>query len=360
MPLKKPKLIYVIGPNFCVKSLAYESLLVLSKTYKVICISEGPKIEDINFQHLPILFNREPSPIKDLFSLIQLSKLIFINRDAKKIVISTPKISLLTAIACLLNFKRYIYLHRGAVYQNFNGIKFNIYKLIDKFIITFSENTSYISVSLFNWIKKNLELKNITYNRKFNSSKGVNLKRFYVKKEISNHEITRIGFCGRVATDKGYEELINLVDTYSTNPNVLIKIKGKIELDGNDKKKFLDLINKEKIEFERWDENVTDFYQNIDLLFFPSKREGFGNVAVEAAACGVPTIAFNIPGVSDAIEHDVSGILVNQEDSICKSVEKLLIDEERLRHLSSLSRTHAENNFDQDIVLKDLHESMGL
>tara|TARA_B100000900_G_scaffold370996_1_gene349904 strand:- start:19276 stop:20358 length:1083 start_codon:yes stop_codon:yes gene_type:complete len=360
MQPKKPKLIYVIGPNFCVKSLAYESLLLLSKTYEVICISEGPKIEDINFKHSPIIFNREPSPFKDLLSLIQLSKLIFHNRDAKKIVISTPKISLLAAIACLLNFKSYIYLHRGAVYQNFIGTKFIIYKLIDKFIISFSSNTSYISLSLFKWIKSNLKIKKINYNRNFNSSKGVDLQKFFVKKDSSLNDLKIIGYCGRVASDKGYDELINLVNEYSSNANVLIKIKGKVELNRSDSELFFNLIKKKEIIFEKWDENVVNFYQNIDLLFFPTKREGFGNVAIEAAACGVPTVAFNIPGVSDAIKHDVSGILVDQDDDICKNVKKLINNDQKLMDLSFSSRLFIENNFDQDIVLKDLHRSMGL
>ncbi|MDQ6971176.1 MAG: glycosyltransferase, partial [Mariprofundaceae bacterium] len=41
----------------------------------------------------------------------------------------------------------------------------------------------------------------------------------------------------------------------------------------------------------------------------PSYREGFGNVIIEAAACGLPAIGSDIYGVSDAIEEGKSGLL---------------------------------------------------
>lgn len=46
------------------------------------------------------------------------------------------------------------------------------------------------------------------------------------------------------------------------------------------------------------------------VLDIPGDVEGFGIVALEAAAAGVPTVAFSVGGVPDAIEHGVSGALV--------------------------------------------------
>ncbi|WP_209619907.1 glycosyltransferase family 4 protein [Frateuria flava] len=60
-------------------------------------------------------------------------------------------------------------------------------------------------------------------------------------------------------------------------------------------------------------------YQGSDVLVFPVRQmagdvEGFGMVAVEAAAHGVPTVAFSVGGVSDAVEPGVSGWLVEPGD----------------------------------------------
>lgn len=60
-------------------------------------------------------------------------------------------------------------------------------------------------------------------------------------------------------------------------------------------------------------------YAAADLLVFPLRPtagdvEGFGMVAVEAAAHGLPTVAFDVGGVADAIDHGVSGVLVEPLD----------------------------------------------
>ncbi len=358
--MKKPKLIYIIGPNFCVKSLALDSLKLLSKKYEVLCISEGPLIIDDHFQHIPIKFRREPSPLQDLFSLLQLIKLIFLNRDAKKIVISTPKISLLSSLACIITMKRYVYLHRGAVYQNFKGIKFMLYKLIDKFIINFSSNTTFISESLYKFINTELKIDDISYMRKYNSSKGVDLKKFCIKENKSDYSKINIGYCGRVANDKGFDDLRDLINKYSNNSNIQIHIKGKIELDSREELILKELIEKEKVFFERWDEFVPEFFQKIDILFFPSKREGFGNVAAEAAACGVPSVAYDIPGIRDAIKHNESGLLAKEKSNLTELIDILINDVDKLRYLSTSSRYFAEKNFDKQLVLDDLHRCMEL
>jgi glycosyltransferase involved in cell wall biosynthesis len=50
------------------------------------------------------------------------------------------------------------------------------------------------------------------------------------------------------------------------------------------------------------------------LLLLPSKKEGYGIVILEAAACGTPTIGYNVPGVQDAIIHNKTGLLAMPND----------------------------------------------
>ena len=62
-----------------------------------------------------------------------------------------------------------------------------------------------------------------------------------------------------------------------------------------------------------------------DVFVLPSYREGFGSVIIEAAACGIPTIAYRIDGVIDAIVVDRTGCFVakGEVDELALAMERL-------------------------------------
>jgi glycosyltransferase involved in cell wall biosynthesis len=358
--IDKPTLVYVIGPRFCVYSLAHESLKLLSEKYNVVCISEGPHIADEAFEHKPIRFVRVPSVFSDVVSLFQVL-FIFINlKSIDKIVISTPKASFLTAIVCKIARKSYIYLHRGAVYQNYSGLKLDVFKRIDLFIIRNSSKTTYISKSLQTWVCAALGIEGVNYTRTFNSSKGVDLDKFRPRSRKHHLDKVIIGYCGRISTDKGFSSLKEVMHKYSGNKEIRIIIKGSNELNGTDTLQLEHYLASNNIEYLEWSDDVSGFFDQIDVLFFPSKREGFGNVAIEAAASGVPTIAFDIPGIFDAVSDGNSGILCKPGGDIVALLDQLISDKEKLAEMSLNSRVVAKRLFDQEMVLRDIHMDMNL
>ncbi len=84
-----------------------------------------------------------------------------------------------------------------------------------------------------------------------------------------------------------------------------------------------------------WTGMVTDerelvgYYSAADVFVFPTRREGLGNVLVEAAAAGLPVVATNLPGITDAVVTDgESGFLVPLDDvgALARAVERLISD----------------------------------
>jgi glycosyltransferase involved in cell wall biosynthesis len=97
------------------------------------------------------------------------------------------------------------------------------------------------------------------------------------------------------------------------NEKILLLIIGKADIftDKNYEYKVVDKI------FNGNPNELKKYYSSSDILLAPSKLEAFGQVALEAASCGVPTIAFKNTGIEDIITHKRNGYLANycdQED----------------------------------------------
>jgi len=99
---------------------------------------------------------------------------------------------------------------------------------------------------------------------------------------------------------------------------------------------------------------IANHVRNWDLQIFPSKREGFGTSIIEASASGVPTIAWDIVGVRDAIPPNLKNLLVpvtNIDRFVKHSLNYLKnpIGERERSELSNWTRL----NFDTNIVLSN-------
>ena len=91
-----------------------------------------------------------------------------------------------------------------------------------------------------------------------------------------------------------------------------------------------------------------------DLLLLPGTREGWGIVAMEAASYGVPVVAYDIPGLRDAVSDGVTGMVVPANpDALGSAAASLLQDPDRWRQLSGAAQQRAQE-FTWDRVAQDL------
>jgi glycosyltransferase involved in cell wall biosynthesis len=77
------------------------------------------------------------------------------------------------------------------------------------------------------------------------------------------------------------------------------------------------------------------------VLVHPAHHEGWGTVVMEAAAAGVPTVAFDVEGVRDSVESGVTGILASDEDGFADAWATLGTDHELRARMSAAARVRA-------------------
>lgn len=98
-------------------------------------------------------------------------------------------------------------------------------------------------------------------------------------------------------------------------------------------------------------EELVRLYQDCDALLFPSRLEGFGLVALEAQACGLPVIATNGSSLVEVIAHDNTGLLCasNDVEAFVTAVKRLASDDNVRCHMGSAGRERAIQYFSEDV-----------
>ncbi len=87
------------------------------------------------------------------------------------------------------------------------------------------------------------------------------------------------------------------------------------------------------------------------------EQEGFGIVFVEAAASGVAQVAGRSGGAHEAVEHDVTGLIVDDPEDVAAAaaaISDLLDDPIRRREMGIAARRRAETEFDYNVLAERL------
>ena len=95
-----------------------------------------------------------------------------------------------------------------------------------------------------------------------------------------------------------------------------------------------------------------------DIFCLPSYREGFGMTIIEAAACGLPTVASRIYGITDAVDEGNTGLLfpAGNVECLAESLLNLLNNPDLRQRLGKDSRSRAIELFSSSEITNGLHK----
>ena len=100
--------------------------------------------------------------------------------------------------------------------------------------------------------------------------------------------------------------------------------------------------------------NPWKYIGKADVFVLTSRYEGFGNVLVEAMACGVPVVATSTAGTREIISVGEDGLLVDRHEpaAVAAALERLLNDAGLRQRMSQTARRHAERYRTEVIALE--------
>ena len=346
----------------------YEIIGVCSNDPELNILSEREGIRTVGID-----MTRKITPFKDLKSLFQLYRL-FKSERPDIVHTHTPKAGTLGLIAAYLARVPYrLHTIAGLPLMEATGIKRKLLNLIEKITYAFATKIYPNSQGQYDFIKQKRfasvdKLKVIGQG----SSNGIDTSHFDPKlfsdkdKEtlreklnISLNERVLI-FLGRIVVDKGIHELIDSFTKLSEKfDDITLIIGGDYERDLDPiSPRTENLINNHpKIKLLGWVKDVRPYLSISELMIFPSYREGFPNVVMQAGAMGLPVIATDINGCNEIIISGINGIIVPPKNTL-KLEEAILnyLNDDSQTFPAETCRRLITERYDQKLIWKLLHE----
>lgn len=331
--------------------------------YDVVAISSpGQRLQDLAEQEqvrvVGVPMQRRISPLKDIQSLWQMWRAL--RREKPDMVHSmTPKAGMVTMVAaCLARVPVRIHTFTGLVFPTSTGLKRRILMATDW--LTCACATHIIPEG--EGVKADLLDNGIT--RKplrvlgHGNVRGIDLEHWAPLPKDANtpdhHDYTFV-FVGRLVRDKGVNELIGAFkQLHSEHPHTRLVLVGPDDqtLDPVRAETLDEIHSNPAIDAVGSQSDVRPFYAQADALVFPSYREGFPNVVIEAGAMGLPSIVTDINGSREIIIEGENGTIVAPRDqqALYAAMKRWVEHPEEPQRLAQNARQLVASRYEQSYV----------
>jgi glycosyltransferase involved in cell wall biosynthesis len=179
--------------------------------------------------------------------------------------------------------------------------------------------------------------------------------------------IIKLGTVGRLDKSKGFRHVINALsklENFDKKFTLKIAGSGKRELYLRSLVKKLKLEN--RVEFCGWIKNKKEFFDGIDILIFPSQRETFGLVLLEAMKYHKPIISSNADGPKEILRDGIDALIFSIDDhddaiaqELAELIKKLSKDQDLATKLVKNSFTRLQEKFSSNALKENLQNLIG-
>ena len=315
---------------------------------------------------IEINMSRKITPIKDFLSLYNLYKLI---KKEKPIIVHshTPKAGAVAMMAAkIANVPIRLHTVAGLPLMEAKGIKRKFLNFVEKITYACATKVYPNSKGLYDFIVEEELISSIKMKIIANgSSNGIDTSYFdseRISEEQRRELRTKLNiqkadfvfvFVGRLVGDKGINELIDVFARIKGS-NVKLLLVGGLESDLDPlKSETIHEIDKNKnIISVGFQKDVRPYFAISHCLVFPSYREGFPNVVLQAGAMGLPSIVSNINGCNEIIKEGINGSIIPSKDreSLYTVMHKIISDEAWRKQLAGNARDIIVSHYEQKLV----------
>lgn len=366
--MKKLKIIRSATVPQSLDSFCNGVLKELSQEYEVVAVSSpGEALDKVSRREgvrtIAVPMERHISLMNDLRSLWQMWRVM--RRERPDLVHSmTPKAGLICMMAAwLARVPRRVHMFTGLVWPTSTGLKRRILMATDW--LTCACATHVIPEG--EGVKNDLLSHHIT--RKpikvlgYGNVKGIDMEHYNpaLFSNVSHQEGFTFVFVGRIVRDKGINELVAAFDRlHGDYPDVRLVLIGPREDDLDPVlPATLERINSGNgIEAVGPQSDVRPFYASADALVFPSYREGFPNVVIEAGAMGLPSIVTDINGSREIIIDGQNGVIVppRDEEALYQAMKRFVEQPDEIAAMAQKARGLIASRYEQSYVRQCLYD----
>jgi glycosyltransferase involved in cell wall biosynthesis len=356
----------------------------MSAFFEVVCVSSGrakdleevAKREGVKVQEVEM--TRQITPFKDLKSVWHLYKL-FKKEQPTIVHTHTPKAGIVGMLAAnLAGVPVRLHTLAGLPLMEAQGLKRFVLDTVEKLTYSFATKVYPNSKGLEEFILSHRFTNESKVKMIGNgSSNGIDTTFFNpsLYTEDPKQELrAQLGigekdfvfvFVGRLVSDKGINELVKAFKGLTSQPanrsthyKLLLVGPLETELDPLQDQTLNEIESNPTIITTGFQPDVRPYFAISNALVFPSYREGFPNVVMQAGAMGLPSIVTDINGCNEIIEDGKNGLIIPPKDTkaLQEKMLRLMEDEQLYKHLASNSREMITSRYEQKLVWEALLE----